>query len=100
LHANAIHTPAAVPLAPLTLKSTKFPAPTATLPVTVHEEPEVTEQAIVVSAIVVGVPCRKVTLIVFDCCENTLKFVAVQPPGTHVNAGPTSVGLSFPEFTE
>jgi hypothetical protein len=49
---------------------------------------------------VVGVPCRKVTLIVPDCCENTLKFVAVQPVGTHVSTEAVSVMLPFPLFTE
>ena len=82
------------------IRSTKFPAPTATLPVTVHAAPEVTVQAIVVSAMVVGVPCRKVTVIVPDCCENTLKLVAVQPVGTHVNTEAVSVMLPFPLFTE
>jgi hypothetical protein len=100
LHPNAIHTPAAVPLAPVTIRSTKFPAATATLPVAIQADPKVTEQAIAVSAIVVGVPCRNVTVIVFDCCENTLKFVAVQPAGTHVNTDTASVGLVFPEFSE
>jgi hypothetical protein len=100
LHANAIHTPTAVPLAPVTCRSTKFPAATATLPVARHADPGLTEQVIAVSAMVVGVPCRNVTLIVLDCCENTFKFVAIQPAGTHVNTDDTSEVLWFPEFTE
>jgi hypothetical protein len=100
LQASTVHTPSAVPPAPLTLKSTKFPAATATLPVTVHEESVATVQAIVVFAILPGVPCRSVTVTVLDCCENTLNCVTVQPFGTHVNTNPVSVALSFPLFTE
>jgi len=66
LHINAIQTPAAVPLAPDTLKSTKFPGATVTFPDAVHADPDATEQASVVFAMLPGVPCRSVTVIVPD----------------------------------
>jgi hypothetical protein len=67
LHINAIQTPAAVPLAPDTLKSTKFPGATVTFPEALHADPDATEeQASVVFAMLPGVPCRSVTVIVPD----------------------------------
>jgi hypothetical protein len=99
-HASAVQTPAPVPLAPLTLISTKFPAATATLPVAVQLPPEATEQANPESAMLPGTPCRSVTLIVFDCCENTVSRVAVQPAGTQVNTAAPSLALEFELFTE
>jgi hypothetical protein len=100
LHVSDIQTPALVPLAPLTLISTKFPAGTAIVPVTVQADAEDAEHDIVVSAICPGVPSRNVTLIVFDCCENTLKLVAVHPAGIHVNTEFGSVALALALFTE
>ena len=100
LQANAIQTPAAVPLAPVTLKSTKFPAATVTFPDAVHAAPGATEHTNAVSAILPGVPCRSVTLIVFDCRENTLNCVAEQPAGTHVNTESDSLAAEFALFTE
>ncbi len=99
-HASAVQTPAPVPLAPLTLRSTKFPAAIATLPVLVQLPPEVTEQTKAVSAMLPGTPCLSVTLIIFDCCENTVSRVAVQPAGTHVNTAAPSLALEFELFTE
>jgi hypothetical protein len=66
LHIKAIQTPAAVPLDPDTLKSTKFPGDTVTFPDAVHADPDATEQASVVFAMLPGVPCRSVTVIVPD----------------------------------
>jgi hypothetical protein len=100
LHASAIHTPAGVPLVFATLKSTKFPAPTVTFPDTVHAAPGATKHTSAVSAILPGVPCRSVTLIVFDCRENTLSCVAEQPAGTHVNTESVSLAAEFSLFTE
>ena len=99
-HVSDIQTPALAPLAPVTLRSTKFPSGTTTDPVTEQADPEATEQTIVVSAICPGVPCRSITVIVFDCCENTLRFVAVHPAGIHVSTGPVSDALTFELFTE
>src|SRR5277367_5645548 len=100
LQLNATQTPAAVPLAPETLKSTKFPAAIATLPVATHEDPEATEHPSPVSAIPPDVPCRNITLIVFDCRENTLNCEAVHPAGTHVNTESASLAEEFPPLTE
>lgn len=97
---NAVHTPAAVPLSPVILKSTKLPAATATLPVAVQLDPEATEQANAVFAIFPGDPCRSVTVIVLDCCENTVIIVAVQAAGTQVNTGAFSLALALLLFTE
>jgi hypothetical protein len=66
LHINAIQTPAAFPLAPDTLKSTKFPGATVTFPDTVHADADVTWQASVVFAMLPGVPCRSATVIAPD----------------------------------
>jgi hypothetical protein len=55
-----------VPLDPDTLKSTKFPGDTVTFPDAVHADPDATEQASVVFAMLPGVPCRSVTVIVPD----------------------------------
>jgi hypothetical protein len=63
LHINDTQTPAAVPLAPDTPKSTKFPGATVTFPDAVHADPDATEQASVVFAMLPGVPCRSVTVI-------------------------------------
>jgi hypothetical protein len=95
LQANAIQTPEAVPLAPLTIKSTKFPAATATLPDTVHAVPDAAEHDNDVSAIAVGVPCRRITVTVFAWRENTLNCVAVQPVGTQVSTESPSVFVAF-----
>ena len=101
MHANAVHTPAAVPLAPVIFKSTKLPAATVTFPDTVHEDPGATEHAIDVLAMLPGVPCRSVTLIVFAVSrENTLNCVAEQPAGTHVNTESASVAAEFALLTE
>jgi hypothetical protein len=66
----------------------------------VHEESEVAVQAIVVFAMLPGVPCRSVTVTVLACCENTLNCVAVQPFGTHVSTDPVSLALPVVLFTE
>jgi hypothetical protein len=100
LHVSAIHTPATVPLAPDTLKSTKFPAATVTFPVTVHAEPGATEHTSAVSDMLPGVPRRSVTLIVFDWREKTLSCVAAQPAGTQVNTESASLAAAFALFTE
>jgi hypothetical protein len=100
LHVNAVHTPAAVPLAPVTLRSTNSPAPTVTFPVAVQAAPGATEHVRAVSAILPGVPCRNVTLIVLDCREKTLNCVAEQPAGTHVTTESVSVAAEFALFTE
>jgi hypothetical protein len=100
LHASAIQTPAAVPLAPLTLKSTKFPAATLTFPDTVHPTPGAAEQTSGVSAILPGVPWRSVTLIVFDWRENTLNSEAVHPAGTHVRTESASLAAEFALLAE
>jgi hypothetical protein len=70
------------------------------LPVAVHAVPEATEHTIVVSAMLPGSPCRRVTLTVLNCCENTLNFVAVHPFGTQVNTEPASVALPVVFVTE
>jgi hypothetical protein len=80
--------------------STKFPDAIVTFPVTVHDEPGATEHASAVLAILPGVPSLSVTLIAFDCRENTFNCVAVQPAGTHVNTESASVGAEFALFTE
>jgi len=98
--ANAVHTPAAVPLAPAIDRSTNDPAATAKLPVTVHELPLAAEQASAVSAILPDTPLRSVTTTVFACCENTVSFVAVQAAGTHVSTKAPSLALAFVELTE
>ena len=100
MHASAVHTAAAVPLAPLTLKSTKLPAVTATLPLTVHEVPVAAEHASAVFARLPAAPVRRVTVTVFACCEKTVNSVAVQAAGIHVNAAGSSVALEFALFTE
>jgi hypothetical protein len=82
------------------LKSTKFPAAIVTFPVARHEDPEATEQVSVVSDRLPGVPWRSVTLIVFDCRENTLNCVAEQPAGTHVNTESLSLADEPALFTE
>jgi hypothetical protein len=82
------------------LKSTKFPAAIVTFPLTVHDEPGATEHASAVLAILPGIPSRSVTLIVFDCRENTFNCVAVQPAGTHVNTESASLAAEFALFTE
>ena len=69
MQVSAVHTPAGVLLAPLMLKSTKLPAETVTLPVSVHDEFVVAEQKSAVSAMLPGVPARNVTVIVCPCCE-------------------------------
>lgn len=99
-HVRDIQTLAVVPLAPVTLRSTKFPSGTTTDPVAEQEDPEAAEQTIPVSAKCPGVPCRSITVIVFDCCENTLSFVAVHPAGIHVSTGPVSVAPTLALFTE
>jgi hypothetical protein len=45
-------------------------------------------------------PARRVTVTVFDCCENTVSFDAVHPVGTHVSAAAVSLALAFGLFTE
>jgi hypothetical protein len=65
-----------------------------------HAEPGFGEQASAVSAIFPGVPCRNVTVIVFDCRENTLNCVAEQPEGTHVNTESSSLAEELALFTE
>src|ERR1700692_295954 len=52
------------PLDPDTLKSTKSPGATVTFPDAVHADPDATEQASVVFAMLPGVPCRRVTVLV------------------------------------
>jgi hypothetical protein len=47
-----------------------------------------------------GVPCRSITLIVFDCRENTLNCEAVHPAGTHVNTESDSLADEFGVLTE
>jgi hypothetical protein len=100
LQVSAIHTPARVALAPDTLKSTKFPAATVTFPDAIHAEPGATEHTSAVSDMFPGVPCRSVTLIVFDWRENTFNCVAAQPAGTHVNTESASLAAAFALFTE
>ena len=100
LQARAIHTLAADPLAPITLRSTNAPAATVTFPVAVQADPGATEQIRGVSDILPGVPCLSVTLIVFDCRENTLSCVAAQPAGTQVNTESVSVAEELVLLTE
>ena len=100
MHASAVHTPAAVPFAPLTLKSTKLPAATATLPLTVQEVPVAAEHASAVFARFPAAPARSVTVTVFPCCEKTVNSVAVQAAGTQVSTGANSVALELALFTE
>jgi molybdopterin-biosynthesis enzyme MoeA-like protein len=90
----------ALPLAPVTVKSTKFPAGTTTLPVSVQDPPGATEHTSDVFAILPGVPCRSITFTVFVWRENTLNCVAVQPAGTHVKTESVSVPESIELFTE
>src|ERR1017187_3725758 len=106
LQVSAVHTPAAVPVAPLMLRSTKLPAGTGTLPNAVQGAPGDTVQVSAVSAILPGAPTRSVTVIVFVCWEKTFSAVAVHPAGTQVNADagcctvPISVALDAGPFTE
>src|SRR5438067_1930682 len=79
------HTPAAVPLALATSRTTNAPAPTVTLPVAVQAAPDSAEHVNAVSAILPGVPMRTVTVMVFDCREKALNCVAAHPAGTHVS---------------
>ena len=95
LQLKAVQTPAAVPLAPLILKSTNVPAPTAThLPVAVHVPPVPTEQPVPVSTMLPGIPAAA-SPYVPACCEYTVSFVAVHPPGTHVSTAPHLDALAF-----
>jgi hypothetical protein len=82
------------------LKSTKLPAATGTLPVAVQLPPEAGEHASVVFAIFPGVPTLSVTVISFDCFENTVSVVAVQADGTHVCTEGSSDALALLLFTE
>jgi hypothetical protein len=83
------------------LRSTNSPGPTVTFPVAVQADPGATdEHAKAVSAILPGVPCRNVTVIVLDCREKTLNCVAEQPAGTHVSTESVSVAAEFALFTE
>jgi hypothetical protein len=100
LQVSAIHIDEAVPLAPVTVKSTKFPAATATFPFSVQDPPGATVQTSEVFAILPGVPCRSVTVIVFDCREKTLNCVAEQPAGTHVSTESVSLAAELALFTE
>ena len=100
LQLNAVQTPAAVPPSPVTLKSTKLPAATGTLPVAVQLAPVDTVQASSVLTMLPGVPCRNVTVIVLACSENTVSVVAVQPEGTHVSTDWPSLALALLLFTE
>lgn len=94
-HRTAVHTPAGAPPAPVKLRSRKFPAATATLPVATQASPGPTEQESPASAILPGVPCRSVTWIVFVCCENTLNCDTVHPAGTHVITAAVSPASAF-----
>ena len=76
------------------------PATTATLPVAVQLAPEAAEQDKAVPNIFPGEPCRSVTVIGFDCSENTVSVAAVQPVGTQVNTDWSSFTLAFGLFTE
>jgi hypothetical protein len=71
LQVSAVQTAAGLLSAPLMLRSTKLPAETATLPVTEHGVPIVTEeQTSVVSAMLEGAgPTRSVTVIALVCSE-------------------------------
>jgi hypothetical protein len=100
LQPSAVQTPAAVPLAPDTLRSTKLPAATATLPVTVQLDPEAATQASAVSAIVPADPVRSVTVTALACRENTVSELAVQAVGTHVITESSSPALAFALLTE
>src|SRR5947209_14388203 len=100
LQPSAVHTPAAVPLAPDTLRSTNSPAPTVTLPVAVQAAPDAAEHVRAVSAILPGVPIRSITVMLFDCREKTLNCVAAHPAGTHVSTESVSVAAAFALFTE
>jgi hypothetical protein len=83
------------------LRSINSPAPTVTFPVAVQADPDATdEHTKAVSAILFGVPCRSVTVIVLDCREKTLSCVAEQPAGTHVNTESVSVAAELELFTE
>jgi hypothetical protein len=98
-HVTAVHTPARLPDADPTLRSTNCPAAIATDPVDVQLEFVATEQARAVLAIAPGVPERSVTVIVADCCEYTLNCVAVHPAGTHASTDADSFALALGEFT-
>jgi hypothetical protein len=89
--------------APLSTRSTKPPAGTASLPVAEQELPVVAVQ--VRSALLTifpGVPMRSVAVIVPPCSENTFRAVAVHPAGTHVSTefGTDSTVLPLGLFTE
>jgi hypothetical protein len=47
-----------------------------------------------------GVPCRNITLIVFDWRENTLNCEAVHPAGTHVRTESVSLAAEFALLAE
>jgi hypothetical protein len=83
------------------LRSTNSPAPTVTFPVAVQADPDATDKhAKAVSAILPGIPCRSVTVIVLDCREKTLNCVAEQPAGTHVNTESDSLAAELALVTE
>ena len=65
-----------------------------------HDDPDSTEHPSPVSAILPEVPCRNITLIVFDCRENTLICEAVQPAGTQVSTESVSLAEEFALLTE
>ena len=100
MQARAVQTPAGVPLAPLMLRSTKLPAATGTPPETVQDAPGAVEQESVVVAMLPGeTPVRRVTAMVFVCCEKTVSVVAVHPDGTHVSAGERTLPVWPPKRT-
>lgn len=98
-HSSEVHTPAGVPDAPLTAKSMKLPAATATAPVAVQLAPLATAQLSAVSASAPGNPLRRVTVTVFDCCEKTSSRTAEHPLGTHASTAADSLAEADAAFT-
>jgi hypothetical protein len=58
------------------------------------------EHASAVSDIAPGMPDRRMTWMVFPCCEYTDNVVAVHPAGTQVKIVASSFALAFALFTE
>jgi hypothetical protein len=62
----------------------------------VQLDPEATVHTSADGTMVPGTPVRSVTVIVFDCCEYTFSWLAVQPSGTHASTPVVAVvPLSF-----
>jgi hypothetical protein len=98
-HCNAVQTAAELPEAEAMLRSMNPPAGIVTEPVAVQLKFVATEHDNDVVPIELGVPERNVTVIVADCCEYTLRLVAVHPCGTHAITDVASASDEFVVFT-